>query len=170
MIDEAMPMDAAPDQGGQPDGGNPEQMIGYIPEEYPAKEKTYLAAAKQIILRPETAQTIKGLLSRSNDAVMPIAAFIGKIVDKLETKLGPLQDDEHDRVCLVIAGWMASTMQSLGMPGMDDAGARQDFIGRVLTQLDQMQQGEGQGQAEGQQEAPQQGEPEPAAPMQQFGG
>ncbi len=160
------PMDAAP---AQPDGGNPEQMIGYIPEEYPAKERTYLAAAKSVLLNEQTAGMLKQMLSQGNDPTMTLAALIGKTVDAIETKLGPLTDDEHDRVCLVIAGWLASTLQQMGMPGMDDAGARQDFMGRVLQQLDSMTQGGGdQGPPQDQQQAPPPDAQQP--PMGQFGG
>jgi len=175
MIDEQQ---MAPDDGGapmdqgapaQPDGGNPEQMIGYIPEEYPAKEKTYLAAAKHVLLNEQTAGMIKQLLGAGKDPAQTLAMLIGKTVDSIETKLGPLTDDEHDRVCLVIAGWLASTLQQMGMPGMDDAGARQDFMGRVLQQLDSMTQGEGQGeQAQDPQQAPPPDAQQP--PMGQFGG
>jgi hypothetical protein len=178
MIDEQQPpMDmpppdapeAMPDQGApeQPDGGNPDVMIGYIPEEYPAKEKTYLAAARKVIVNDQTAGILKQMLASGNDPAMTLAAFIGKTVDALETKLGPLNDDEHDRVCLVIAGWMASTLQKMGMPGMDDAGARQDFMGRVLQQLDGLNSGQPQGQQEAQ-EAPQSAPEAPPGPMQQF--
>lgn len=166
--DGGAPMDAAPEQA-QPDGGNPEQMIGYIPEEYPAKEKTYLAAAKSVLLNEQTAGMLKQMLSQGNDPTMTLAALIGKTVDAIETKLGPLTDDEHDRVCLVISGWLASTLQQMGMPGMDDAGARQDFMGRVMQQLDSMTQGEGGEQAPtGQQQAPPPDAQQP--PMGQFGG
>lgn len=174
MIDEQMapdnggaPMDAAPEQA-QPDGGNPEQMIGYIPEEYPAKEKTYLAAAKTVLLNEQTAGMIKQLLGAGKDPAQTLAMLIGKTVDSIETKLGPLTDDEHDRVCLVIAGWLASTLQQMGMPGMDDAGARQDFMGRVMQQLDGMMQGGDQGAPADQQQAPPTDAQQP--PMGQFGG
>ena len=177
MIDEQQmapepgaPMDAPMDQGApeQPDGGNPEQMIGYIPEEYPAKDKTYLAAAKTVLLNEQTAGLLKQMLSQGNDPTVTLAALIGKTVDAIETKLGPLTDDEHDRVCLVIAGWLASTLQQMGMPGMDDAGARQDFMGRVLQQLDSMQQGDGGHPPADQQQAPPPDAQQP--PMGQFGG
>lgn len=156
-----------------PDGNNPEQMIGWIPEEYPAKQKTYLAAAKQIVLREETASAIKQIISSATDPAMGLAVFIGKLVDKLETKLGPLTDDEHDHVCLVIAGWLVSSLQAMGMPGLEDAGARQDLIGRILQALDGMTQGQsgdegGAGQAAP--GAPEQATQEQAAPMDQFGG
>jgi hypothetical protein len=70
-------------------------------------------------------------------------------------------------VVVVIAGWLASTLQQMGMPGMDDAGARQDFMGRVLTQLDGMQQGGGEQQPEA---APDPAQQQQAPPMAQFGG
>lgn len=171
------PQDAPPEdsQGSAPDGGDPSQAIGYIPDEYPAKEKTYLLAAKKVILNEQTAKVIRQLLSSSNDAATALAAFIGKTVDAIETKLGPLTDEEHDRVCLVIAGWLASSLQAMGMPGMDSPEGRQDLMGRVLKRLDSMTQGQGQ---EGAGEPPAgQREPEPGAqpqgaapPMDQFGG
>lgn len=172
MIDEQQ---MAPDDGGapmdqgapaQPDGGDPSQMIGYIPDEYPAKDKTYLAAAKAVLLNEQTAGTLKQMLAAGKDPAQTLALLIGKTIDSIETKLGPLTDEEHDRVCLVIAGWMASTLQQMGMPGMDDAGARQDFMGRVLTQLDGMQQGGGEQQPEAAPDPAQQQAP----PMAQFGG
>jgi hypothetical protein len=171
MIDEQQQASPEAQAPSEPDGSDPSQAIGYIPEQYPAKEKTYLAAAKAIILRPETADTIKGILSSAQDAPMALAVFIGKIVDRLETKLGPLTDDEHDRVCLVIAGWLTSSLQAMGMPGLDDPSGRQDLIGRILTKLDQLTQGNGEPQQGAPDQEPQQPEQEPpAAPMDQFGG
>lgn len=167
MIDETMgeePMGGDAGAGAaEPDGGNPDQMIGYIPEQYPAKDKTYLAAARAVLLNDQTATLLKKMLATSKDPTVTLAALLGKTVDAIETKLGPLTDDEHDRVCLVIAGWLASTMQKLGMPGLDDAGARQDFMGRILQNLSGGAQGE-PAAAPGPEQAP------AAAPMGQFAG
>ncbi len=168
MIEDAQMM--APDEGmpqepQQPDGGDPNVAIGFIPDEYSAKEKTFLTAAKAVLLNDQTAGIIRQMLGQGGDATKTLALLLAQTVDKLETKLGPLNDDEHDRVCLVLAGWMASTMQAMGMPGMDDPGGRQDFMGRVLTQLDSMTQGGGE---QGEQPAPEQ--PPEQAPIRPFAG
>lgn len=155
-----------------PDANKPEDMIGYIDPNASPKVKTFLLAAKQILISPMGAQTVKGLLSQSKgDPSMPIATLIEKTIQKLEDKLGPLQDPEHDQVALHIAGWITSSLQHMHMPGLDDAGARQDLIGRIMQALDQMTQGQGQqsapqGPPQAQQPPPDQG----GAPMQQFAG
>ena len=153
MQQQPMP-EQAPEQGSSPDGGDPTAMVGYIPEEYPAKIKTYLAAARKVYLRDETAAMIRKMLGAANDPAHALALFVGKIIDSLETKLGPLTDDEHDKVALIICGWLASTMQAMGMPGMDSPEGRQDFMGRILNQLDSMQQEQPQEGAEDAQQPP----------------
>lgn len=184
-MQQAMPPQGPPQKGPpkQPNPNKPEDMIGYIEPGTSPKVKTFLLAAKQILISPQGAQIVKGLLSKSNgDPSMPIAALIEKTIQKLEDKLGPLEDQEHDQVALHIAGWIVSSLQHMGMPGLTDAGARQDLIGRIMQALDQMTQGQGQ-QQQGQQGPPQQAQqpqqppqgppgqpPQGGGPMAQFGG
>lgn len=156
----------------QPDPNKPEDMIGYIDPNASPKVKTFLLAAKQILISPMGAQTVKGLLSQSKgDPSMPIATLIEKTIQKLEDKFGPLQDPEHDQVAMHMAGWIVSSLQHMGMPGLDDAGARQDLIGRIMQALDQMTQGQDEGTPQDQGEDAQMGAPQgPPQPMQQFAG
>lgn len=172
-----------PPQQQAPDANNPEHMIGYIDPNASPKVKTFLLAAKQVLISPQGGQIVKGLLSASKgDPSTPIAALIEKTIQKLEDKLGPLQDQEHDQVAIHIAGWIVSSLQHMGMPGLDDAGARQDLIGRIMQAVDQMTQGQGQqGPQDASQGPSQQGAPPgppqgqappqgPPTPMQQFAG
>lgn len=174
---------APPDQGGQdtqpPDGGDPDQMIGYIDPNASPKVKTYLLAAKQFLISPQGAMALKKLLATSKgDPAMPIAMLINTTIEKLQDKFGPLSDQEHDQVCAHIAGWIVSSLQKMGLPGLDDQGARQDLMGRILQASDQLTQGQPQGQDPSAAGGPQQGAPQqppdnsgaagPPAPMGQF--
>jgi hypothetical protein len=178
----ALPMQAPPPQGPPqgpkaPDGNSPDQMIGYIDPNASPKVKTYLLTAKQFLLNAQGAQFVKSLLKTAKgDPSTAIAMFIGKLLEKLQDKLGPLEQQEHDQVAMHLAGWIVSSLQKMGMPGLDDAGARQDLIGRILQALDGMTgANQPQGQHSPQQGPPQQGPPTGAPqppqagpPMQQF--
>ena len=126
-------------ESSQPDGGNPDQMVGYIPNDAPAKVRVYLKAAQAALLNDEGAKLLRKVLGSSADHVKGIALIVGKTIDKLETKLGPLTDQENDQVAFFITGWLVSSLQAMGMPGLDDAQGRQDLIGRVLQTLDASQ-------------------------------
>jgi hypothetical protein len=177
---------AAPDQGppdtggdqGAPNGNDPAQAIGYIDPSVSPKVKTFLLAAKQILISPQGADAIKGLLSQSKgDPATAIAMLVGKTIDKLQEKLGPLNDQEHDQVAVHLCGWIVSTLQHLGCPGLDTQQGRHDLLGRILQALDQATQGDpsqGDPNAPPDQGAPQ-GPPQaaqgpPAGPMGQFAG
>jgi hypothetical protein len=151
----------------QPDGGNPDHMIGYIDPNVSAKVKTYLLAAQHVVLNQQTAGVIKKLLASGTDPAMSLATFIGKTIDALETKLGPLEDNEHDQVAVHIAGWLVSSLQKMGMPGLDQPEGRQDLIGRILQALDGLTKGD-QGAPE--EQSPPEAAPEQQAPLGQFGG
>lgn len=158
-----------------PNGNDPKAMIGYIEPNAPPKIRTYLLAAKGALITPQGAQMIKRLLASSKgDPARPIALLIGKTIEQLQTKLGPLTDSEHDQVAIHIAGWIVSSLQQLGMPGLDKPAARQDLIGRIMQQLDAMTQAPPGQQDQGPPQAgPPQGPPQPAGPpppMGQFAG
>lgn len=152
---------------------DPDQAIGYIDPGVSQKVKTYLMAAQPVVLNEQTAQALKQLLSQGNDPAMAIATLIGKIIDSLETKLGPLEQQEHDQVAVHIAGWIVSSLQKMGMPGLDQQDGRHDMLGRILQALDQLTGGQGQSPDQGQppqqdqSAAPQQDQ---GAPLAQFGG
>ena len=157
--------------GGQPNGGNPDQMIGYIPDQASAKVKTYLLTAKAVILNPQTASILKQMLAGGNDMAMTLATFVGKTIDSIETKLGPLTPQEHDQVALIVTGWLVSSLQKMGAPGLEDQGARHDLLGRILQALDQLTQGDQQQDPNA--PTPDQGAAPPdaqAQPLAQFGG
>lgn len=180
--DPADPNDGAPedqDTRQQPDGGDPDQMIGYIDPNASPKVKTYLLAAKQFMISPQGAMALKKLLATSKgDPAMPIAMLINTTIEKLQDKFGPLSDQEHDQVCAHIAGWIVSSLQKRGLPGLDDQGARQDLMGRILQASDRLTHGQPQGQDPNAAGGPQQGAPQqppdnsgsagPPAPMSQF--
>jgi hypothetical protein len=164
----------------QPDGNDPSQMIGYIDPNATPKVKTYLTAAKAIVVNPQTADILKKMLTQGQDPAMTLATFIGKTIDTLETKLGPLEQQEHDQVAVHIAGWLVSSLQHMGMPGLDDQGARHDLLGRILQALDQLTGGD-QPQDQGAPQQPPDGavpsapqgspqDPSQAPPLAQFGG
>jgi hypothetical protein len=81
-----------PPQGAKaPDGNSPDQMIGYIDPNASPKVKTYLLTAKQFLLNAQGAQFVKSLLKTAKgDPSTAIAMFIGKLLEKLQDKLGPL--------------------------------------------------------------------------------
>lgn len=145
----AMPQQAppkGPPQQKGPDPNNPDDMIGYIDPNASPKVQTFLLAAKRILISGQGAQTIKGLLGQSQgDPVTPIAALVAQTIEKLQDKLGPLNDNEHDQVAMHMVGWVVSSLQKMGMPGLDDAGARQDLIGRIMQTMDGMTRGDSQG-------------------------
>lgn len=144
-----------------PDGSNPKDMIGYIEPGCSPKIKTYLLAAKAVLLTPQGAQMLRRLLASSKgDPSRPIALLIGKTLEGLQTKLGPLTDTEHDQVGIHIAGWMVSSLQQMGMPGLNTPAGRHDLIGRIMQMLDSMTKA-----PPGQQGPPQQGPPQQGAPL-----
>lgn len=148
-------------------------MIGHIDPNASPKVKTFLLAAQHIVLNPQTADILKQLLSQGQDPAQTLAAFIGKTMDGIETRLGPLQDQEHDQVAVHIAGWLVSSLQEMGMPGLDTPAGRQDLIGRILQALDGMTQGQQSAAPQGDQNTPQgptQDQQPPPGPMAQFGG
>lgn len=142
------------------------QMIGYIEDGVSAKVKTYLLAAKSLVLNAQSAQTLKQLLAQGKDPAQTLALIIGKVIDALESNLGPLEQEEHDQVAFHIGGWLVSSLGEMGMPGLDAPEGRQDLLGRVLQALDGMTQEQGEGAG------PQGAAPAGAqgAPMAQFGG
>ena len=148
--------DVARDDAGDaaPDGGNPDQMIGYIDPQLPAKVRVFLKAAKAALLNEQGSTMLRKVLGGAQDHTKALALIVGKTIDKLETRLGPLTDQENDQVAFFITGWLVSSLQKMGMPGLDDAGARQDLIGRVLKTLDSSGQQPAQG-------APPPGPPQP---------
>lgn len=142
-------MGAAPpddQQGADPtakvDGGDPKHMVGWIDPRLPAKVRVFLKAAAQFIIRtpsPEAANLrLKKVLRSAGDHIKALAYYTEKVIQQLENKLGPLSDKEHDQVAFFIVGWLVSTMQAWGMPGLDDANARQHMIGQILQALDGM--------------------------------
>lgn len=148
---------------------NPDEAIGYVDPNVSPKVKTYLMAAQHVVLNEQTAATLKQLLSSGNDPAMSLAAMVGKIIDALETKLGPLEQEEHDQVAVHIVGWLVSSLQKMGMPGLDSDQGRHDLLGRILQSLDQLSQGQpDQGQPD--QQPQQQPPPQQGQPMAQFGG
>lgn len=193
-----MPPQPAPPQAPQPpplnhpdpnhpanhlDGGNPEHMIGYIDPGLPPKIRAYLEAAKSIVLTGPGGQTVRGLLSQTQTGLeKPIAAFVEKVVQKIEDKLGPLEDQEHDQVCFFIVGWIVSSLQAAKVPGLNTQAGRHDLIGRIMQAIDAMTQGQGQppqgpngAPPGGPPQGPPQGGPPPGAgggagqmPMDQF--
>ena len=146
--DAETPDDAkAPNEGaeGEPqddsklDGGNPKQAIGYIPPNATPKVKTYLLAAKKFLITSDgAAERFRAFLGKTKDHVAALAMLVTKTIDNLEQQLGPLSDTEHDQVSLIITGWLVSSLQHMGMPGLDTEQGRHDLIGRVLQQVDQM--------------------------------
>jgi hypothetical protein len=135
----------APQPEGDPtDGGDPKQMIGWVPQGLPAKLRVYLKMARMAVVSAAGGQMIQTLLHQSPDHVKAMAMFIAKTMQSLESKLGPLADDEYDKVAAIISGWIVSTLQSMGMPGLDDAGGRHDLIGRIMQTVDGLT-GHGQG-------------------------
>lgn len=140
------------------DGGDPKQMIGWVPSGFPAKLRVYLKMARAALISPMGSAMLKKCL-QAGDHVKGLAYLIAKTMQQLEQKFGPLQDQEYDKVAMVIAGWLVSSLQEMGMPGLDDAGARQDLMGRILQQLDALTGHGGQGGAQGAQ--PQGGQPAP---------
>lgn len=161
--DEA-PDDAAPDQGGgdrdhaSVDPNDPSHMVGWIDPRLPAKVRVFLRACKVMVMSDAGEQAIKKAATAS-DYTKGLAYFIAKTIEQAQNKLGPLNDKEHDQVAFFLAGWIVSAMQGWGMPGLDDAGARQDLIGRILQQLDQLS-GNGQQGAQNAQGGP----PAPGVP------
>lgn len=117
-------------------------------------------------MTPQFAQALMGAVNHAGDIAKGVAPLIETMIQKLEEKLGPLTDDEHDKVAFFIAGWCVSSLQKAGAPGLDSPAGRQDLLGRILNQVDTMTQGDG-GEPQGQ---PMNGQPPPdgAAPMGQF--
>lgn len=141
QVNEA-PAEEAPPQAERPDGNDSSKMIGYIDPGLPPKVQTFLEAAKAGLLNAQGAVMLKKVLSQAGDHVKALAMLIEKTIQKLEDKLGPLEDQEHDQVAFFIAGWLVSSLQEMGMPGLDNAEGRQDLIGRVLQALDGMTKGD----------------------------
>jgi hypothetical protein len=132
------------------DGGNPAHAIGWIPSNASPKVKTFLLAAKQFLINsPGASDRLKKLLGSSKDHVTALAMLVGHTIQSLEQKLGPLSDPEQQQVSMVITGWLVSSLQALGMPGLDTPQGRHDLMGRVLQKLDAMSSGQGQPPAEG---------------------
>lgn len=131
---------APPDdqQPAMPDGNDPAQMVGFIDPRLPAKVRVFLKAAKKGGFLD--ADRLKKILASSADHVTSLAQYIEKTIQMCETRLGPLTDEEHDKVAMFLAGWLASGLQAAGMPGLDKPEGRQDLIGRILHALDGMTQ------------------------------
>jgi hypothetical protein len=169
--------DASAGDEPMPDGGNPDHMIGYIDPRLPTKVRVFLRAARMIIVSPVGLTAIKKAAANSSDHVQGLAYLVAKTLEKLQDRLGPLTDQEHDQVATFITGWIVSTLQKLKVPGLDDAGARQDLIGRILQALDRLTGGQGQQGAQdaqdgpaGPQQVPPGGPAGPAAPPAQDDG
>lgn len=134
------PSDSDGDESSK-DGGDPKQAIGFIPAGATPKVKTFLLAAKQFLIDADgAADRFRAWLGKSKDHVQAIALLVAKTVDNLEKKLGPLTDQEHDQVSLVITGWLVSSLQHMGMPGLDTEQGRHDLIGRILQTIDKATQ------------------------------
>jgi len=138
----------------KPSGGDPAQAIGYIDPGVSPKVKTFLLAAKAAMLNEQGARMLKGIMGKSEDPAMGIAMIVGKTIEKLQDKLGPLNDQEHDQVAFHLTGWLVSSLQHMGMPGLDAPDGRQDLMGRALQALDQATQGPAPGAAPPPQGAP----------------
>lgn len=161
---EAMAGAPPDDQGApQPDGGDPAQMIGYIDPRLPPKIRVFLKAAKGVLISEQGAALLKKVLASSGDHVTALAQLVEKTIQNLETRLGPLTDVEHDKVAMFLTGWIVSSLQHMGMPGLDKPAGRQDLIGRILQALDGLTQDpQQQGQPPGQPGQP--GQPGAAPP------
>jgi hypothetical protein len=148
------PTDADPDDSGgdQPDGGNPDHMIGYIDPRLPAKVRVFLRAIRLVLLTPTGERALKKAVGSENPPE-GIAMLVGKSIESAQNHLGPLNDQEHDQVAMFVTGWLVSSLQKMGMPGLEDAGGRHDLIGRVLQALDKMTGGQQQGPPDGAQDA-----------------
>lgn len=170
-LDQLQP-DAAPEapQTAQPDGNDPAAVIGWFPDALPQKVKAFLEAAKAMVVSDAGAALIDGVMGRASDMAAGVTMIVGKTVEKLQDKMGPLTDEEHDKVAFFITGWIVSSLQLKGAPGLDTPEGRQDLIGRVLQKLDASQGAPGGAAPMQGAPAPQEGPMVPRGTMPQLGG
>jgi len=153
----------------------PQDAIGYIGPNLPPNVQQFLEVARKVVINGQTAAVLKKMLASAKDVKQTIAAFVGKTIESLQNKLGPLDDQSYKLVATYIVGWIVATLAKMGMPGLDSNAGKRDLTVQITQLLVQMQQGQGQGAAPATPGAPPQAAPVGqgagvAAPLAQFGG
>lgn len=138
-------------------GASPESASEYefVSKDASDTARQYIARGRMVLYDPGMKDAVRAAITGAQSLADGCAAYIVQLIQKLEEKMGPLEEADYQMVVAHLAGSMVEMAQSLGDPEAEDGqSAVQSIIQAAMSM--------GQGQSEQ--------APPPQGPMAQFGG